>query len=332
MKSKSDKRILWLDSLKGIACLIVFFAHVIARYPETVDYSYGVGKTGVWLFMVSSGYLLMVTAPKKLSWKWLLRYYINKLVKIYPGIIIGCLLLYKAAVITEKNEIFKALLLMSGPAHLWYVPVIMKFYLVAPLILLLDKKVDSKLSRFLGFSVLLILLSVIFPFYKYVQNSIELKWYMPVFLLGILLYYIPRKEWKYSFIWDIIISICVAVMVVLMPYFRVRWLHFGEPGFLYDKYLLLGGLWTIICFCMLQGCSSKKLLDKCKPLHWFSAFNYPFYIIHYPIIYILLSIYAFPQWAMFIVAFAVSIILSVIYYWVIDKGLGWLMGKVLKKE
>lgn len=300
-------RLLWLDSLKGIACLIVFFAHVIARYPLTVDYSYGVGKIGVWLFVVSSGYLLLVTAPKELSWKWLGKYYLNKLIKIYPGLILGTLLLYLANIITSKTEILQTLLLMSGPAHLWYVPVILKFYLVAPLFILVDRKVDSKLIKAIGLVAIFLFFALIWPYYKHVTNSIELKWYIPVFVEGIILFYIPTFEKVKGFIWDIVIVIASGCIIALTPFVRMRLLHLGPPDYLYNKYILLGALWAIIVMALIQGGYIKRFLEWCKPLQWYSVFNYSFYIVHYPIIFILLDRFGLSEKLMFVVAFIASL-------------------------
>lgn len=300
-------RLLWLDSLKGIACLIVFFAHIIARYPLTVDYSYGVGKIGVWLFVVSSGYLLLVTAPKELTWKWLGKYYINKLIKIYPGLILGALLLYKAGIIASKTEIVQTLLLMSGPAHLWYVPVILKFYLVAPLFIWVHRKVDSKLILVLGLVAIFLFFALMWPYYKHVTNSIELKWYIPVFVEGIVLYYIPKFEKVKVIVWDIIIVIAGGVIIALTPLVRMRFLHLGPPDYLYNKYILLGALWAIIVMALVQGGYIRRFLEWCKPLQWYSVVNYSFYIVHYPIIFLLLGRFDMPEIVLFIVAFVVSL-------------------------
>lgn len=304
-------RLLWLDSLKGIACLIVFFAHIIARYPLTVNYSYGVGKIGVWLFVVSSGYLLLVTAPKELSWKWLGKYYLNKVIKIYPGLILGTLLLYKAGVIVSKTEIVQTLTLMVGPAHLWYVPVVLKFYLVAPLFVFVDRKVDSKLVKFMGLVVLFLFFSIAWPYYNHVTNSVELKWYMPVFIEGIILFYIPYFEKVKGYIWDIIIVIASGVIVALTPLIRMRFLHLGTPDYLYNKYILLGALWAIIVMALIQGGRIKRFLEWCKLLQWYSIFNYSFYIVHYPIIFILLGRYGFSEITLFLVSFLVSLAVAI---------------------
>ena len=52
------ENILWMDSLRGLACIIVVIAHIVRFQPVIGNYANGCGKIGVWCFMVLSAYLL----------------------------------------------------------------------------------------------------------------------------------------------------------------------------------------------------------------------------------------------------------------------------------
>ena len=55
-----QKKIRYIDSLRGIACIIVLVAHVVASDSVIGRYASGCGKIGVWLFMLLSGMLLIM--------------------------------------------------------------------------------------------------------------------------------------------------------------------------------------------------------------------------------------------------------------------------------
>ena len=316
-KKGSTNRILWLDTLRGLACLIVFFAHVIARFPETVDYSYGVGKIGVWFFMVSGGYLLLAGKSEKIDIKWVLRFYLKKIVKIYPCLIIGVLLTWYAGLM-EGSDIIKNLILIKGSAHLWFIPVIIKFYLIAPLFVLFDRKVMNDLVKAVSFLALGVVTAIVWPFTKYPENSIDLRWYIPVFMMGIVVYYISKviksEGSKLWWLGDIIAISAGVGIIMLTPLIRLKVLGLDNSQFLQNKYLIMGLLWSLIIFGILMGRLVRKFLELITPLRMLSVISYPVYIFHYPVIYLLIWLFNPSVWLLFIEALVATIILSLVYY------------------
>ena len=328
---QSSNRILWLDTLRGLACLIVFFAHVIARFPETVDYSYGVGKIGVWFFMVSGGYLLLMSGKtEKIGIGWILRFYVKKIVKIYPCLIIGVLLTWYAGLM-ESSDIIKNLLLIKGSAHLWFIPVIIKFYLIAPLFIVFDRIVKNDLVKAVSFLGLGTVAAIVWPFTKYPENSIELRWYIPVFMMGIIIYYISKhiknEDGKLRILGDMLAVGAAIGIIMLTPLVRLKLLGLDNPWFLQNKYIFLGLLWSVMIIGILMGRVVKKLLEMIKPLQMLSVISYPVYIFHYPVIFLLIWLFEPSVVLLFIEAFVATLIISVIYNFIFG-----LVVRLVKKD
>ena len=58
-----QKRVGYIDSLRGIACLFVLIARIVS-VSEVGSYVSGCGKIGVWLFMVLSSFLMIYPYEK----------------------------------------------------------------------------------------------------------------------------------------------------------------------------------------------------------------------------------------------------------------------------
>lgn len=197
MEYKSS-RIKWLHSLRGVACIIVLVAHIISTDSNFVGYASGCGKIGVWLFMLFSGFFLMlpyIRDDKKFQLKDFADYYIKKIVRIYPaflitlvlGVVLGLYTFYDASIM---------LLFRGAWGHFWYMPVIIKFYFVAPIFIIIYiflKRLSKKNYNaiFIGIlSVLAIVFAKLYPYELYDENSIRLVWYIPVFVFGMLLVFL----------------------------------------------------------------------------------------------------------------------------------------------
>ena len=335
-QNKAENRIEWLDALRGLALLIVYFAHVIARYASTEKYSHGVGKIGVWFFMLSAGYLLLMRLPEKLDGRWLLGYYIGKFFRLFPCLVVGAFLVYREDIRHSAKEILQTVFFLKGPQHLWYIPVLAVFYLVAPLVILTDRFVKNR-AVLAGICILFgTAFALIYPFTEYPENSIALKWYLPVFLMGILLWYVThltentgkrgekaisgggnrKKCWAF---WDGLALIAAFTIVALTPAVTCGLFHSGNTRFLPNKYLLIGGLWFLILLGLINGKAGRRILEKCRPLVWLSRISYPMYIVHYPIIAILKKKWEPGGLTMLPAAFMVSLVLSVILHYVLEK-------------
>ena len=125
-----NKKLEWLESIRGIACLIVFLAHIISRDFRIGIYASGCGKIGVWVFMLISGMLsiLPYIHNENLLFhiKKLPNYYVKKILKIYPSYLVAILMAWILGFI-EFESIPKYIFIIETWGHLWFMPVIIKF-------------------------------------------------------------------------------------------------------------------------------------------------------------------------------------------------------------
>ena len=80
MKIGSSKRLLELDALRGIAVVLVIFFH-LTMGTEQANYGFKLGVTGVDLFFVISGFVILLTLEKTHHWK---DFVISRISRLYP--------------------------------------------------------------------------------------------------------------------------------------------------------------------------------------------------------------------------------------------------------
>ena len=278
-----SNRIEWIDSLRGFACILVMFAHLLATHPTLGMYANGCGKIGVWLFFVLAGYLLLSTAKdENITLKWCGKYYAKKLIKLYPVYLIGLLFAFFLGQLQGIGDLLLHLLLLKGTGHFWYMAVILKFYIIAPGILWLYKKMKKSLFIVISLVVLTVDL-ILFPPNKYVENSINVVWYIVVFIYGMILYVIQQylKIKKKSILWDIGgITLGIGILF-LTPWVRERVWNISPSSFLQNKYWLIGIIWCAIFLCIDKSKFIKDYLNKSYVLRFLGKISYPVYILHY---------------------------------------------------
>jgi len=80
LKTESSKRITELDALRGIAALLVVFFHFTMSTP-LAHYGFNLGVTGVDLFFMISGFVILMTVKKTKHWK---DFVVSRISRIYP--------------------------------------------------------------------------------------------------------------------------------------------------------------------------------------------------------------------------------------------------------
>lgn len=144
-----QKRIVYLDVVRIVACILVVMVHVVAnqtKYYDVADTSYVISNafhilsfSGVSLFVMISGALALQpkkdTSLKNVLWKkvfyFFLLYYLWKF--IYQIVT----MMEKGIAFTPENikeELILALVKQRGYYHLWYLPMIAVLYMIVPLI------------------------------------------------------------------------------------------------------------------------------------------------------------------------------------------------------
>lgn len=323
--------ILWMDSLRGLACIIVVIAHIISFHPTIGIYANGCGKIGVWCFMVLSAYLLYrpyCKEKRQFGIKDLGAFYIKRIIRILPVYFIILVFTYIMGYFTEIKEIFFHLVGVHGIGHLWYMPVIMKFYLLMPIFIIIKNKVKPIWSAII-LILIFVLSAVISPNREYIENSTEIRWYLPVFVMGMLLAVLieacRKRNITDSKRYDIVIVLCVLVGVSFIPYMREKLWGIEPSSWLQNKYLLYGMLWSLIIFCITFSRYIRLLLVKSKIISYIGKISFSIYLIHYPFLVCLSKKYA-NSWKNGLITIVVSVALATL----INKLIEELMEKARK--
>lgn len=314
----------YLDSLRGIACLIVLLAHIIATDVTFGMYASGCGKIGVWFFMVLSGFLLVqryLCRDDKFYIRKLPDFYSKKLLRMLPAYFFSVVITIVLGMF-DMSQLLSHFLLQNAWGHFWYMPVIIKFYFLAPFVLILLSTLKRKGEEkgIVLFSIFIVGLGIVccvmFPWNTYGENSISLAWYIPVFCMGILLAVLMRKiKFKHSFA-DIVSFIPLVAIMSVTPVFR-KWIWNVEPdGYLQNKYLYMGLMWCLFIFFVSKGVYLKKFLDNNKVLQKIGDYSYDIYLIHYVVLHKLVAVGVFNTWirgaVTVMISFAYAVILELL--------------------
>lgn len=319
----------WIDTFRGVGCLFVLFAHIVTNHERFGVYTNGCGKIGVWLFMVLAGYMsLYGQREKQTSVKSVLIFYAKRLVKLYPVFLLGLFLAMAVGLVNDGMDLLRHLFLVEEKVHFWYMAVIIKFYLLVPFIQLFYQRCKSHYVFFTLLFLSCVMLSV-FPPSAYQENSILLRWYLPVFLYGMMLYIIQndRKQIGGGVWWDYIAIAGFFAIIMLTPPARKLFFQIEPSSFLQNKYYLIGLLWCVILFGVSNGRFIKRLFEKSKVIHFLGEISFPVYIFHYEILHGLLR-FQLNFWTVLGITLVATIILS----WLVHRYLEANIMKVFHKK
>lgn len=323
-----EKKIESLNCIRGIACLIVLAAHIVAFTPNIGQYASGCGKIGVWCFMIMSGFLSIypyisgVKDCKEYNFESVLFYYFKKIKTLYPAFLVALLLGIYTGLIPNLKSAIKHLLCLESIGHFWYMPVIIKFYIIFPAFVILYRLVkENNLIYGLTVSLIMIVLGVVFPFTKCAENSNMLRWYVPVFCMGILLaiiYNALKTRLEDKAIFDVLCVAFIVGIVIFTPLFRELIWGISPSGWLQNKYLLMGTLWSGVILSVLYSKYFKYVLVKSKIFAWISAISYEMYLIHY-IVLLKLNILVSDVAVKALLVVVISTVLSVAVHFIINQ-------------
>ncbi len=287
----NEKKIEIFSSFRGIACLIVLCAHIIASSPYIGKYASGCGKIGVWCFMIMSGFLSIypyINGARNYNdynIKSIGKYYLKKIITLYPAFIIGLLLGMYTGLVPNLKVAVKHLLCMESIGHFWYMPVIIKFYILFPVFILIYRILKgNNLVYGVAVGLIGIICSVMFPFTKCPENSNLVRWYIPVFCMGVILaliYSQIKDKLSDKALFDILSMVFIGGILVFTPLGREKIWGITPSGWLQNKYLLMGVLWSGVILCTLLSKYIKVVLVKSKIFVWISAISYEIYLIHF---------------------------------------------------
>lgn len=316
-----EKRIVYVDSLRGMACLFVVVSHIISVSKYGI-YVSGCGKIGVWLFMILSSFLMIypyeICRNKKFN---ICMFYYKRILRIYPCYLVALLLAYECGFITTGKSFIRHIFILEGWGHFWYIPVIVKFYMIFPVFVYIRKNIKRDFWYLTVVGGISIGFSCLFPYNHYIENSISIGWYMPVFGMGLCLATIVRKLEKNQCNYrlaDIGLVFCLSVVFLLTPFMKKLIWRIEPSAWLQNKYLLLGLLWCMVIVLIEIGAKGKQILNKCSILIKIGSISYPMYLIHY-IILLKIVCYTNKFWIISIFTFVISFILSEMIHYFIEE-------------
>lgn len=141
------------------------------------------------------------------------------------------------------TSLFKHLLLIEEIGHFWTIPVEFSFYLLVPILSIIINKIANNKISIIFLIILLVITAMLSPFTKYIENSINLRWYLSVFFMGMItaFFYIKfLKTKKKSNINDIIICVIMFLMFLSVPNIRNLLFRVEPSNYLQNKYLYFG--------------------------------------------------------------------------------------------
>jgi len=97
-------RVTYLDGLRGIAIVSVLLYHLIARWPEYINFNFfgesifNYGWLGVQLFFMISGFVISMTLERSENIKL---FFINRWIRLFPAMFIATVIIYFSSFILD---------------------------------------------------------------------------------------------------------------------------------------------------------------------------------------------------------------------------------------
>lgn len=301
--STSNQQIDVLDGLRGMAVLLVVLSHLANLNTHAIPFLdfRGTGKYGVYLFFALSAFLLtkpFVAPGAQLddlrTWR---RYAMRRVLRIFP---LYWFVLASNWFFTEVSptRVFPTLptdlwqqhmLMQAGKGPFWTIPVEFAYYLVIPFFALAVRALRGNIwavSAFVGGAIAAS--SWLWPPSETPLNSLNLGYYLPIFLLGSYAAVLDNQfsraaSPKFEFL------ALGALGAVFLLFASVASTLFGEEidkAWQHHNYVAFGALWSFVILAMLR-CPEKGWLAwifASVPLRVLGVVSFSTYLWHGPIV------------------------------------------------
>lgn len=317
-------RISALDSLRGIAILMVAACHFVPIYvltgaPGTIVGSFGIG--GVLLFFLLSGYLIFRNLHRQSPTVFFMRrcfklipaYWANVLIIAIMGAAIPALPHYsRSAFIANFVMLQDALRRPLVNPNYWTLVIELRFYAIIALQFYILSE------RHLLMIPAIVLAANIGFFFIFGRGSVLLT-HIPVFYIGIEIYRAERDNWSRISL----LRLAAVTVVVAAP----MGIFVGEHWPIANIAYVL--LWPVVFIAALRTGWHLRILN------FFGRISYSFYLFHAWVVGYALYDYfegsTFPAWFQLMTVFSASLLISYLcFIWVEKPGVD--LGKWLERK
>ncbi|MFT5709798.1 MAG: peptidoglycan/LPS O-acetylase OafA/YrhL [Halioglobus sp.] len=294
-----------LDSIRGIAVLLVVSMHVEYYFFDSNMSWIPGGFLGVDLFFVLSGFLITnillsdFTRHGKLSYR---KFYINRLLRLFPALALLLLAYFTLSKLIptaqpmEFDTIFAILFyyfnwfLLStldvpeGMGHMWSLAVEEQFYLLWPALLALVLR-HLKPVRYVVFALVVLIASVaVWRAYLWNLDTNWLFLYVRTdtradsILVGALLAYLLSKNLLHIPHLKLVSGISACIFLICVLYFDRE-----SPALYLGGFTLLAILGAVLICYAIKETEDNPIFFDWKPLRWLGKLSYGLYLWHMPI-------------------------------------------------
>lgn len=284
-----------LDSLRGIAALIVVLSHYTWAYDYHFDlmrdheFHFPYGEFGVQLFFMISGFVIYMTLETCTNTK---DFIVNRIARLFPTywICIGLttLWVFTFPVPTLGNYTLAELLInltmlqtFLKIRHIdqvyWSLTIELLFYVIIGILHFFGQLKRIHMYCLLWLFLVALSLYLDFPFEKYLRLLLITEW-APYFIAGIMFYSLKYKQ--KDLYTHVIILICLAINLIFLFYReQPQFGHTHVPAYL-----------VIVAFIAFYLIIYNNIaILKNRILVYFGEISYPLYLLHnvigYSIIY-----------------------------------------------
>ena len=207
----------------------------------------------------------------------------KRIFRIYPSYIAALLIALPAGFLTSFGALVKHVLLLEGTGHFWTLPVEIKFYFALPALVWLLTHLRRRAWRLFVTGGLALVAAVTFPYVAAEENSTDLRWYLSVFLFGVIteeIYTLWERKGR-SWLCD---ATCIAIALgalLSIPYFRYLAFDIPPDRYLQNKYLFFGVAWSAFLICASHSVRVMGFFQANRFLRWIGGISFPLYLVHY---------------------------------------------------
>ena len=334
-----------LDGLRGVAVLIVMASHTSAFGML------GQGSLGVLLFFMLSGFVLTLpyadVPNRMLSYRELWRFSINRVLRIMPIYLVAVLII---TLLLDKDMSWFLInaSLYKGWNHLWSVAEEARFYLLFPIVIGVLALLPNRLMRLLALGLmtwiawtyrathLIDLMDgrlVIFYFWMFLGGSMACFLYTAPEVKRLVTNRTARVLFNTS-------GLIILLFIFMSSDQMIK--QFWHPLFpdLPKELSLNGwgipGIWFYLFFFLLFGLTVFRNSWVSRWMQsWFlrhlGLLSYSLYLFHMPVLLELRNHFGFEHEGLFVAVFAVTYIIALLSYTIIEKPFLMLKPKSRKR-